>query len=89
VVEPLPSVYPLRLALTATAYCPVPELKMTGGDDYFAATMQRQPTYGNYPVPDRGIEQLKNDPTIPDELTHAIRLRPPVNPPWRPKRRRY
>mgnify|MGYP000075012443 CR=1 FL=1 len=54
--------------LDSHAVRPIPELKMTGGDDYFAATMQRQPTHGNYPVPDRGIEQLKNDPTIPDEL---------------------
>jgi signal transduction histidine kinase len=47
---------------------PISELKMTGGDAYFNATMQRQPTYGNYPEPDHGIEQIRNDPTINDEL---------------------
>ena len=40
-------------------------LKLFGGEYYLQATLQRQPTYGNYPrLPER-IEEIERDTTIP------------------------
>ncbi|MEE4195589.1 MAG: histidine kinase [Anaerolineae bacterium] len=53
------------------------EFKASGTDRYFEATLQRQPTFGNYSMyEDRGKSLILNDPTIPEQAKERrIRLR--------------
>jgi PAS domain S-box-containing protein len=43
-------------------------LKPSGGEAYLKATLQRKPTHTNYPPLPERVEEIKRDPTIPDEI---------------------
>ena len=47
---------------------PFDMLKFSGGDDYFQATIQSQPTYTNYPPLPKRVNEIIQNPTIPDEI---------------------
>jgi GAF domain-containing protein len=43
-------------------------MQVSGGSDYLAAVLRGEPTYGNYlPYPQRVVE-IKDDPTIPEDV---------------------
>lgn len=44
------------------------DLKPWGGEDYLFATIQKQPTYGNYPPLPERVDEILRDPTIPEEI---------------------
>jgi signal transduction histidine kinase len=47
---------------------PFDTMRMFGGEYYLQATLQRQPTYGNYsPLPER-VEEIERDTTIPPDI---------------------
>ncbi|MGD8405271.1 MAG: histidine kinase [Anaerolineales bacterium] len=43
-------------------------LKPSGGEDYLKATLQRKPTYTNYPPLPERVDEIKQDPSIPEEI---------------------
>lgn len=44
------------------------EMGPSGGNDYLQATLKRQPTFQNYPpLPDR-IDEIRQDPSIPEKI---------------------
>ncbi len=47
---------------------PFSALKPSGGEHYLRATLQRQPTYGNYPPLPERLEEIRRDPTIPEPV---------------------
>ncbi len=47
---------------------PFRALKPSGGEHYLRATLQRQPTYGNYPPLPERLDAIRRDPTIPDAI---------------------
>jgi signal transduction histidine kinase len=47
---------------------PFDALKPSGGYDYLQATLQRQPTHTNYPPLPERVDEIKRDPSIPDEI---------------------
>ncbi|MEA3439707.1 MAG: GAF domain-containing protein [Chloroflexota bacterium] len=52
------------------------ELKASGDDNYLQATLQRQPTYTNYPPIHESLDEIRSDPTIPESIkTARIALR--------------
>ena len=42
--------------------------KLFGGNDFLQATIQRQPTYGNYPSLPERVEEIQRDMTIPPHI---------------------
>jgi PAS domain S-box-containing protein len=44
------------------------QLQPSGAEGYFQATLRRQPTYRNYPPLPARIEEIEQDPTIPDSI---------------------
>ncbi|NJC97488.1 MAG: GAF domain-containing protein [Anaerolineae bacterium] len=47
---------------------PFAAMKSSGGYDYLQATLQRQPTYQNYPPLPERIDEIKRDPSIPENI---------------------
>jgi signal transduction histidine kinase/predicted hydrocarbon binding protein len=47
---------------------PFSELGSSGGSDYLRATLERQPTYTNYPPLTERIDEIKHDPAIPEAI---------------------
>lgn len=47
---------------------PFAAMKPSGGYDYLQATLQRQPTYQNYPSLPERIEEIERDPSIPEHI---------------------
>ena len=47
---------------------PFAAMKPSGGYDYLQATLQRQPTYQNYPPLPERIDEIKRDPSIPENI---------------------
>ena len=44
------------------------QMKISGGQDYLEATLNRRPTYTNYsPLPER-VEEIRREESIPDEI---------------------
>ena len=43
-------------------------LKSSGGEAYLKATLQRKPTYGNYPPLPQRVDEIKHDPTISEKI---------------------
>jgi len=43
-------------------------LRPSGGEAYLKATMQRKPTYTNYPPLPERVDEIKRDPSIPDRI---------------------
>ncbi len=51
-------------------------LKYSGGDSYLQYTLQRKPTFGNYPPLPERVDEIMRDATIPDEIkAYRIALR--------------
>ena len=44
------------------------KLKPSGADGYLQATLNHQPTFGNYPPKPERIDLLRNDPSIPENV---------------------
>lgn len=44
------------------------ELKASGGSEYLQATLQRQPTYANYPPLPERLDEIRRDSTIPESI---------------------
>lgn len=52
------------------------ELKPRGAESYVRATMNKKPTYTNYPPLPERVDQIRRDPNIPEELkTSRLALR--------------
>ncbi len=47
---------------------PFSALQISGGSDYLAAALLREPTYGNYPPYPQRVAEIKADPTIPEDV---------------------
>lgn len=60
--------YSLDGILTSGASAGFGNLKPWGAQGYLAATLQRQPTYTNYPPYPERVEEVREDPSIPEEL---------------------
>lgn len=58
------------------AVVPFKELKARGGELYLQATLEKQPTYTNYPPLPERVDQIRLNPDIPQELKPSrIKLR--------------
>lgn len=52
------------------------DLKVHGAEKYLKATLEKQPTYTNYPPLPERVDQVRRDPSIPEELKpYRIKLR--------------
>lgn len=55
---------------------PFSALKPAGGEAYLKATLQKRPTYTNYPPLPERLNEIRRDPTIPEAVkAERIRLR--------------
>jgi signal transduction histidine kinase len=47
---------------------PFSAMQISGGADYLTAALRGEPTYGNYPPYPQRVAEIKDDPTIPEDV---------------------